>query len=162
MTNIFLVRHAQSDTKNHDDRARELTAKGLKDSRLVTEFLAERAIDMVFSSPYRRSIDTVKDFADRFGHQIECVEDFRERKISDGWIADFDGFAQRQWEDFSFSLAGGESLAQVQKRNIVALERLIAQFAGKNLVIASHGTAISTIINRYNPEFGWDLAGSRA
>ncbi len=155
MTTIFFVRHAQSNTNNHDDRARELTAKGLEDSKLVTGFLSDKAINKVFSSPYKRSVDTVKDFADRFGHRIECVEDFRERKISDDWITDFDNFVKMQWQNFSFKLPGGESLTQVQARNVAALEKLLAQFAGSNMAVASHGTAMSTIINYYDSSFGY-------
>ena len=35
---------------------------------------------------------------------------------------DFDGFCRRQWADFSYCLSEGESLGQVQRRNVDALE----------------------------------------
>ena len=35
---------------------------------------------------------------------------------------DFDGFCRRQWADFSYCLPEGESLGQVQRRNVDALE----------------------------------------
>ena len=44
---------------------RELTEKGLEDRKLVTEFLWNKNIDLVLSSPYKRSVDTIKDFADK-------------------------------------------------------------------------------------------------
>ena len=36
MTIVYFVRHAESNYNNHDDLLRELTEKGLKDSKLVT------------------------------------------------------------------------------------------------------------------------------
>ena len=63
MTNIYFIRHAEPNYENHDDTLRELTAKGLKDRKLVTAFLSDKNIDVVISSPYKRAYDTVYDFA---------------------------------------------------------------------------------------------------
>ena len=89
MTVIYFVRHAEPNYNNHIDSERELSPKGLKDRKLVTEFFSNKQIDLVLSSPYKRAIDTVKDFADAYGHEIEIVDDFRERKIDSVWIEDF-------------------------------------------------------------------------
>lgn len=45
---------------------------------------------------------------------------------------------------------------EVQKRNISALETVLEMYNGKNVVIGSHGTALSTIINYFDPSFGYD------
>ncbi|MBE6021952.1 MAG: histidine phosphatase family protein [Cellulosilyticum sp.] len=65
MPTIYFVRHAQPNYENHEDRARELTQKGLADRHFVTQFLADKRIDAVLSSPYKRSVDTVKAFANQ-------------------------------------------------------------------------------------------------
>ena len=65
MTTIYFVRHAEPNYNNHDDMSRELTHKGLKDRVLVTDFLADKQIDVVLSSPYKRAVDTVKEFAEK-------------------------------------------------------------------------------------------------
>lgn len=49
---------------------------------------------------------------------------------------------------------GGESIRMVQERNIEALKDILALNKDKNIVIGTHGTALSTILNYYNPEFG--------
>jgi len=64
MTTVYFVRHAQPNYENHDDILRELTAKGLEDRKLVTTFLADKNVDVVLSSPFKRAVDTVRDFAD--------------------------------------------------------------------------------------------------
>ncbi len=154
-TVIYFVRHAEPNMNNHDDRTRELTAEGLESRKLVTKFLADQKIDAVLSSPYKRSVDTIRHFADLQGLTIETVEDFRERKVGN-WIEDFDGFCKRQWENFEYKLPGGESLREVQERNLAVLKQVLKSYAGKNIVVGSHGTALSTIIHSYDASFGYD------
>lgn len=155
ITSVYFVRHAQPNCKNHDDRTRELTAKGLADRALVTAFFRDIPVDAVLSSPFRRASDTVAPLAAARGLAVELVEDFRERQVDSGWIDDFDGFARRQWADFHYRLPDGECLDQVQRRNTAALECVLARFPGKTLVIGSHGTALCTLIHRYQPAFGY-------
>ncbi|HJD38921.1 MAG TPA: histidine phosphatase family protein [Candidatus Blautia stercoripullorum] len=93
MTTIYFVRHAKPDYQNHNDRLRELTEKGLEDSRSVTAFLSDKKIDLILSSPYRRAIDTIKNFADKNEMPILIVDDFREIRNFMPWILQFDFFA---------------------------------------------------------------------
>lgn len=155
MTKVYFVRHAEPNYNNHDDLTRELTEKGLRDRELVTEFLADKEIDVVLSSPFKRAYDTVKHLADSRGETILVVDDFRERKIDNVWIPDFNSFCERQWQDFDYKLADGESLREVQTRNIAALELVLAQYQDQNIVIGGHGTAISTVLNYYDPMFDY-------
>lgn len=155
-TNIYFVRHAQPDLSVKDDMLRPLTEKGIADTKIVTKVLQNKSIEAVYSSPYKRAHDTVKDFADMNGFEIKIVEDFRERKVDDVWVDDFRAFSRRQWEDFSFKMECGECLEEVQKRNIAALYDILKYNQGRNIVVGSHGTALSTIINYFNPDFGYD------
>lgn len=94
MTTIYFVRHAQPNYDNHVDEERELTKKGLEDRKLVSNYLEDKNIDVVFSSPFKRSVDTVKHFADKHNLSIELVDDFRERRVDSIWIEDFDIFVR--------------------------------------------------------------------
>lgn len=152
MTTVYFVRHAEPNFQNHDDLSRELTKKGMEDSKLVTDFLSNKEIEIVFSSPYRRSIDTIRDFFEKFGLECQIDTDFRERKIG-SWIEDFDSYTKKQWEDFSYHLSGGESLSEVQERNIRALRKVLKEHKEKNIVIGSHGTALSTVLHYFLPTF---------
>lgn len=156
MTNIYFIRHAEPNFENHDDMTRELSAKGLKDRELVTKFLMDKQIDAVVSSPFKRAIDTVRDFADKNGMDITVIADFRERRVDSCWIEDFTSFSKKQWEDFTYKLSDGECLAEVQARNIAALNKLLDDYQDQNVVVGSHGTALSTIINYYDKTFGYD------
>lgn len=156
MTRVYYVRHAQPNYANHNDALRELTPAGLSDRKLVTGFLLDKQIDAIVSSPYRRAVDTVKHFSDASGLGIEIIEDFRERKVDSEWIADFTAFSKKQWSDFDYKLTDGECLAEVQARNVNALNGLLNRYRGKNIVIGGHGTALCTIINHYDSTFGYN------
>lgn len=156
VTTLYFIRHAEPNYENHNDAERELTTKGLEDRKLVSGYLDDKNIDIVLSSPYKRAVDTVKHFADENHFSIEMIDDFRERKVDSVWIEDFNAFCKRQWEDFSYRLSDGETLSEVQDRNIKALKGVLQEYKGKNIVIGSHGTALSTIINYYDASFGYE------
>jgi 2,3-bisphosphoglycerate-dependent phosphoglycerate mutase len=155
-TEIYFIRHAEPNYNNHDDLTRELTKKGLVDRELVTNYLSDKNIEIVLSSPYKRAVDTVKHFADKNNMIIEQVEDFKERKIDSCWIEDFESFSKSQWSDFTYKLSDGECLNEVKIRNISALQNILKTHIGKKIIIGSHGTALSTIINYYDNSFGYD------
>lgn len=157
MRKVYFVRHAKPDFSVVDDYSRPLTEEGCKDCKKVTEFLSGKSITKVFSSPYKRAVDTVKDFAESLGLNIHIVDDFRERKINNGlWIEDFNEFAKEQWNDFDYKLHEGESLKEVQERNIKSLMDVLEENIDGNIAIGCHGTALSTVINYFDNRF--DLA----
>jgi 2,3-bisphosphoglycerate-dependent phosphoglycerate mutase len=157
MTTIYFVRHAEADNTERDGAIRPLTAKGMTNRTAVTKYLQDKSIDFVLSSPYKRAVDTIADFADRNGFTIETVYDFRERKSDSDWVRDTDfwPFIERQWNDFSYKLSDGECLAEVQERNIKAVNEVLARHRDKNIVIGTHGTALCTIINHYDNSYGF-------
>lgn len=156
MSKIYFVRHAHPDFSVHDDLIRPLSEKGIADVKKVTNFLIDKQIDKIFSSPYKRTIDTIKDFAEKLDLKINMIDDFRERKVDDAWIEDFTSFSKKQWNNFEYKLSHGESLKEVQERNITALFKIIKENKGENIVIGTHGTALSTIIQYYNNNFRYE------
>ena len=155
MNVIYFVRHAKPDFSIKNELLRPLSEEGINDSRKVTEYLKDKNITKIYSSPYKRSIDTIKYFASLINIDIELIEDFRERKVSNNWIKDFNAFAEKQWSDFNYSLAEGENLKDVQDRNIKALQKLLNENNNENILIGTHGTALSTIINYYDKSFDY-------
>ena len=155
-TNIYFVRHAEPDYENHNDRLRDLTAKGAEDAKKLADYFMDKNIDMVLSSPYRRAVNTVQPFARAVFMPIVAVEDFCERAVADEWIADWNEFSKNQWKDFNYKLPGGESLNEVKERVIRGFEWVLAQYKGKNVVVGSHGTALAVLLNYLDPAFGYE------
>lgn len=157
-TTVYFIRHAEPNFNNHDDMSRELSAKGMSDRKLVTRFLADKDVTVALSSPYRRAIDTISDFTESKGLDIATVDDFRERKVGNVWLEDltsFQEFCRNQWADFNYRLPDGESLGEVQKRNISALNSVLKKYRNQTIIVGSHGTALSTVINFYDRAFGY-------
>jgi 2,3-bisphosphoglycerate-dependent phosphoglycerate mutase len=127
----------------------------MEDTKKVTKVLADKGITNVYSSPYKRSVDTIRHFADSCGLEIKTHENFRERNVGT-WVEDFKAYSANQWSDFGHKLEGGECLREVQQRNISALQEVLNECNGKSIAIATHGTALSTIINHFKPEFGYE------
>ena len=155
-TVVYFIRHAKPDFSVKDDRLRPLTESGLSASLEVTRALKGHRLDRIFSSPYKRAYDTVLDLSRQRNLAITTIEDFRERRVDSVWIDDFLEFSKRQWSDFDYKLQDGESLREVQQRNINALRILLNQYAGEHFAIGTHGTAMSTIFNYFDPSFSFN------
>ena len=151
MTRIYFVRHAESIHSWEDDRSRPLTEEGIEDSKKVCEMLRDSKLDYAISSPYKRSIDTIRECVHM--HHLEIVTDERLRERHKGIEGNQYGMFQKRWEDFSFHEEGGESLGMVQQRNIEALTCILNQHKDENIILGTHGTALSTILNFYDPTF---------
>ena len=155
MTTVYFIRHAQSDHLSRDDATRPLTDVGLADTEKVTEVLKDKGITHIISSPHMRALQTISGLAQALTLQVEVVGDFRERVVGE-WIPDhFYGFVKRQWYDPTYRNEGGESLSEVQIRCASALRDAIKQHKDETIAIATHGTALATIINRFYPDFGY-------
>ena len=154
MTSLYFVRHAEPDHFWEDDRTRPLTEEGKEDSKQVTEFLRDVRIDSFISSPYVRSFDTIKGSAAENGLPITTDERLIERR--NGPQSNVYGMYQKRWSDFSFVEEGGESIGTVQKRNIEAVFDILRDHDGENVVVGTHGPALSTRQNYFNPSYGCD------
>lgn len=151
MTSVYFVRHAQPDGTWLDDRTKPLTTLGLKERQKVTFLLSKIPIDVFFSSPYKRSIDTISECAESFNMVIHTDERFRERQSGiNGYAIDL---LEKRWRDFDFCEEEGESLNSVQLRNIEALSEVLCAYKNNNIVIGTHGTALSTILNYFDSSF---------
>lgn len=154
MTIVYFVRHAQSDWRSGSDRERGLTAEGREDAGIVLDFLRDRPVDAFYCSPYRRSLDTIRASAEYFGLPVHTDERLREREAAPG--SNVRELFRKRWEDFGWHEPGGESLRSVQERNIAALTEILTANRDKTVVIGTHGTALSTILNYYEPDYRCD------
>lgn len=152
MTKVFFVRHAQPEHNWEDDRTRPLTREGKADSEIVLDFLKDKKIDAFYCSPYKRSMDTISDTADFFGMEIITDERFREREK--GAEGNQYGMFEKRWNNHDYHEEGGESINMVQERNVAALMEILGDNKDKTIVIGTHGTALCSVLNYYNPEFG--------
>ncbi len=154
-TTVYFVRHAESDITVRQDDIRPLTEKGMADAQALVAKFEGIHLDAIYSSPYLRAEQTVLPLAKARRMPIYEQWVFRERKVGAGWIEDYDAFARQQWADHEYKLDEGESIAEVQRRNMAALDGLLKRYAGKSIVIGTHGGCLGAIRNHYDAAFGY-------
>ncbi|WP_141546952.1 histidine phosphatase family protein [Bacillus sp. AFS053548] len=156
MTNLYLVRHAHS-TYTPDELGRPLSKRGFTDAINVTKLLINEKIDYVISSPYKRAIQTVQEIAKSSNLDIIIEEDFKERLLSLEPVGDFEKEIREVWMDFKRSLNGGESNYTAQKRGIEAINKLLVNYSGKNIVIGTHGNLMVLIMNYFDQKYDFNF-----
>jgi 2,3-bisphosphoglycerate-dependent phosphoglycerate mutase len=153
MTEVFFVRHSISDLSIKDNLLRPLTDGGIEKACELIKLFENIYVDDIFSSPYKRAIQTIEPISNTKNICIKIVNDFREMKISDNWVNNYNEYIKKWWDDFSYKIDNGESLFETQYRNIQALEKILIEYKNKTVIIGTHGTALSTIINYYDNVF---------
>ena len=154
MTSMFFVRHARPNYSWEDDRTRPLSAEGIADCQYVCNTLQNISLDYAISSPYIRSIKTIEKCA--ILHNLEIYFDERYREREKGKNGNNKEMFQKRWADFNFHEDGGESLLMVQQRNIEALTELLTTHQGQNILLGTHGTLLTTILNYYDNSYNCD------
>ena len=154
MTNIYFVRHAQPDYAFAEASKRPLTEEGERDTLKVVEAMKDIRIDFAISSPYKRSYDTIKQTADEHGLDI-AIDDRLHERINGKNSNNIEMFHKR-WADLSYSESDGECLQSVMDRNIAAVNDILDAHRDENIMVGTHGTALSTILHYYDNSFGVD------
>ena len=149
---FYLVRHAQS-LPNRSQYFSEwpLSPVGLRQAEQLAELLASLGITRVFSSPFLRSVQTAKPFADRHGFPITLVDDLRERLITSVGPPSDEVWCQG-WEDFNFCPPGCETSLAAQTRMCRAMNE-IANMTEGVAAIFTHGNVIGLFLNTLTSSF---------
>ncbi|WP_246288611.1 histidine phosphatase family protein [Bacillus haikouensis] len=157
-TMVYMVRHGDS-PKEGNERTRGLTQKGLLDVQRITDRLKVENVDVIVSSPYLRSILTVEKAAAQIGQEVIVMENLKERvfssapeRVSDKELA---SLLEKSFSDPRYSLKGGESNTECQKRAINVLTDLSDIYRGKKVVVGTHGAIMTLMMAHYDR--GFDL-----
>ena len=155
-----MVRHGESPKTEGTERTRGLTEKGKQDSERISKILHKEEIDLFVSSPYQRAILTIKDLATDLGKEVFVFEDLKERVFSQGDTPLSDHELQsclsRSYLNPDYALTGAESNNVCQKRAITVLKQLLNTYAGKKIVIGTHGAVMTLMMGYYDKRFDLD------
>ena len=157
MTGIILARHGQTEWNVEEVfRGRidiELDKTGMRQAELLAEYLSDRKIDAVYSSPLKRALKTAEVIAGY--HKLEVG-------IAPGLI-DFDfgkwqGLSHQEVKDKyrelytewtnnpqQVRMPAGESLDDVQRRATGVVDEVIARYEG-TVVLVSHRVVNKVLI----------------
>lgn len=160
-TFIYMVRHGESPKAEGNERTRGLTLKGESDAQIVAQILKDEGIDTFISSPYRRAIVTIEGLAKSLGKEMIVIEDLKEVVfIGDNQIMpdkEVYPLVKKMFSDPEFSLPGGESFTNCQKRVVTILKKIISEYKGQKVVIGTHGAVMTMMMGYFDPQFDLDF-----
>jgi broad specificity phosphatase PhoE len=84
-TVIYIVRHAEKDTSDKANNNPELTAEGKERAAALNEFLRKEKISAVFSTGFKRTMQTASPVAQRNGIPVKTY-DHRDSKAVAGLV----------------------------------------------------------------------------
>ena len=155
VTRIWLIRHGATEW-NLNKRAQgqadiALTDKGRVQAKEVAVALSSFSLDAVVSSDLVRAVDTARPVAQEQGLEVESDPSFRE--IDQGeWTGLPTNEIKRRWPDLwgaarhYSSRPGGESPAEVRRRALKGLERIVREHPDATVAVVSHGGTIRWLV----------------
>lgn len=146
----FVMRHGQAEhnvleiLSTNINNTHHLTNEGINTIKLSAQVLKDKNIDIIVSSPFLRTRETVEIINDVLNISKENIlYDERLVEINAGVM---DGKLEKEWKElfptekiFYTAPEGGESLQQVKKRIGDLLYELESKYKGKNILLVSHG-----------------------
>jgi probable phosphoglycerate mutase len=160
---LFIVRHGETvwnvEGRFQGQRDTDLNEKGTAQADLVARFLAPHKFDAVVSSPLKRARVTGEKIAAACG----CKTFETDEKLTEIHHGDWEGVLSsdvaarwpdllKEWheapERVTMPGAGGESLADVQKRCAEASDRIAETYAG-DVCVTAHDAVIKALLCHY-------------
>lgn len=152
-TTLYLVRHAATANNLAHPAVLQgrkqnppLHAVGEHQASVTAEFMAVRALDIVFCSPLLRAMQTAKILAGPHELTPTPVEDFTECDIGDWEGLSWETIRESDPATYDRYMAnpalqgykGGENFQEVLDRTKRAMNAIIAKHIGKAILIVSH------------------------
>jgi len=141
---------------------RSLSGKGELAAQRLAGSLSRLPIAAVYSSPYRRSLETVSPLADRLGLPVRELPELRERALGSFDPSPFEEAVAATWARFDYAHPGGESNREAQRRGVEAIRFLASRHPEELVVAGTHGNLLALILNAFDGRVGFDFWRSLA
>ncbi|EJQ14585.1 hypothetical protein IE3_01823 [Bacillus cereus BAG3X2-1] len=160
-TYIYMVRHGESSKLEGNERTRGLTEKGILDAHRVTEILETEGINTFISSPYKRVMLTIEESANLHEKEIVVYENLKECRFlsEDKIISDKEVYplVKKMFSNPDFTLTGGESYVDCQRRVVRVLKEILMNFQGHKIIIGTHGLVMTLMMNYFDNQYGLEF-----
>jgi uncharacterized phosphatase len=154
MTNLYLVRHGETDW-NKARRIQGSTDIPLNDTgraqaTTTGALLARRDWDVIVASPLSRAFETAQIIAD----QVGLPTPHRDASLVERRYGEAEGLDYRQVDALypaDADVPGRETRDQVMERVVPTLLKIAADRPGENVIIVSHGGVIRAVLAAIDP-----------
>lgn len=157
MTTIYLINNTLTmnkldypdDTLEQRRQKRILSIEGEKESEKLANLSYLKGVNVIYSSPYVMSIGTAKYLAKELELEIEITREIGERVL--GAIGDkkIRMISEMQENDFTYKLAGGESLNDTKRRMTSFINKIRRLEKDKIIAMFTHNVAITSYLSEY-------------
>jgi broad specificity phosphatase PhoE len=156
---IVFVRHAESEGnvegRWHGHTDGPLSAAGHASLESLGRRLSQWGFDVVISSPLTRARETAASFSD----EVMIDEEFIEMNVGRWEGLTFDQVDEQHGDeleaaftDWNIPMGGGESLYDVGRRAIAAVDKIFDRLAeGQRAAVVTHGGLLQSVLHRHLP-----------
>lgn len=150
MTTIYLIRHSipSNDKEKYSNEELPLSLLGEEKARLLSNIDELKDIDVLYSSSYKRALDTAKYISNKNNIDINITDRLNERKLGDSkkypksfWLT--------QLEDEDAKAPDGESRKEVSKRLLSLIDEILVKYKNKRIVLVMHASAITFLLMNF-------------
>lgn len=152
MKKLYVVRHCRAEGQ-HPDAG--LTGEGCAQAEALADFLADRGIQRIVSSPFRRALQSVAPLAERLRLQVETDERLVERILSHEDLPDWPDRLRETFEDLDLSFRGGES-SRVAIGRAASVVHDILEDRAATTALVTHGNLMTLLLKSFDDRFGFD------
>lgn len=149
---IYIVRHCKATGQSSES---QLTEEGFIQANRLMDFLNNKEIDRIISSPFIRAVQTIEPFAKRKKIKIEMDNRLTERVLSSIYFSDWMDKLEATFNDMDLKYEDGESSNEAMNRIVEVVNDVVASHS-KNTIIVAHGGVISLLLHYYDKNFGFE------
>lgn len=124
-----------------------LSAKGRRQAKALGQYLSDKNIEIIYSSPLERARETAEAIVHHYPH-ISIRFDDRLMDVQ----TPTQGMTRQQMERFNWNFfqpkylaQGGETLGDITKRIMTVVSQVLKKYKGKTIAIISHGDPIMIV-----------------
>lgn len=160
MTILLMVRHASNDYLRDGKLAGwtpgvHLNAQGQREADALARRLNDIPISAIYSSPLERAMETAAAVASCQKLEIHIREELGEVRAGEwtgksiGDLSKTDDWKQMLSHPVGFHLPGGESIDEVQRRMVAAIDAIVAAHPKEIVAVFSHSDPLKAAIAHY-------------
>ena len=149
---IYLVRHCQA---TGQEPTASLTREGRNQSIQLAQTLESIPFDRLYSSPYRRAVQSVEPLALQLDESITLDERLEERRLSGKQIENWLEELEKTFNDHSYTIPGGESSQEATFRGIASISDALRDTKEHGLLM-THGNLLTLILQHFDPTFDFN------
>ncbi len=145
MTQLYLIRHARTRMMGDAAERWPLSEKGRRDASTLARRDFWRRIDLAFSSPEPKALQTAEPAARRWGIPLEIVDCLRELRRP-RLVQDYEKTVERLFSDPEVSIVDMEPAAQAAERITRCIRGLVEAHSTQTLAVVSHGLVLTLFL----------------